>query len=135
MLAGLLVLLALGLACTATALVATAAWPVHELEERDAAEASVEQLLHHTARRLRLGIVITFLAVMVLAVGATSSWWPKEGSSGASASLVEITTTQGAACGSLEDGDPGTITISSGGRQVVVASRDVVRLRPVATCG
>ena len=133
-LAGLLVLLALGLACTATALVATAAWPVHELEERDAAEASVDQLLHHTARRLRLGIVITFLAVMVLAVGATSSWWPKEGSTGASASLVEITTTQGAACGSLEDGDPGTITISSGGRQVVVPESAVVRLRPVATC-
>jgi hypothetical protein len=135
LLAGLLVLLALALACTATALVATAAWPVHELEDGLPAGTSVDALLHHTARRLRLGIIITFLAVMVLAIGATSSWWPEDASSGGGrASLVELTTTQGAACGTLQDGDPGTVAISSGGQQVVVASRDVVRLRPVASC-
>jgi hypothetical protein len=134
-LAGLLVLLALGLACTATALVATAAWPVHELEEGAAPGVSVDALLHHTAHRLRLGIIITFLAVMVLSVGATSSWWPEDtASSGGGASLVEITTSVGAACGTLQDGAPGTIAISSGGQHVVVASGDVVRLRPVATC-
>jgi hypothetical protein len=134
-LAGLLVLLALALACSATALVATAAWPVHELEERDASESAAEQLLHHTARRLRLGIVITFLAVVVLAVGATSSWWPEKESSASNASLVEVTTSQGAACGTLEGGgDPGTITINSGGQQVAVPVDAVVRLRPVGSC-
>jgi hypothetical protein len=133
-LAGLLVLLALALACTATALVATAAWPVHELEELDASEASVDQLLHHTARRLRLGIVITFLAVVVLAVGATSSWWPQQESAGGSASLVEVTTNQGAACGQLQDADPGTIAVQTAGGPVVIAAGDVVRLHPVASC-
>ena len=133
-LAGVLVLIALGLACTATALVATAAWPVHELEEGLSAGASVEDLLHHTARRLRTGIIITFLAVVLLALGATSAWWPTGESSGSGAGLVEVTTNQGAACGTLEDGDPGTVTISSGGRQVVVPAGAVVRLRPVSAC-
>jgi hypothetical protein len=123
--AGLLVLLALGLACTATALVATAAWPVHELEDRAAPGAAVDTLL---------GIQITFVAVVVLALGATSAWWPKSASSGGSASQVEITTSQGAACGTLQDADPGTIAISSGGRRIVVTAGDVLRLRPVATC-
>jgi hypothetical protein len=134
-LAGLLVLLALALACTATALVATAAWPVHEIEEGAAAGVAADNLLHHTASRLRLGIMITFLAVVVLAVGATSSWWPQDAASnGDGASLVEITTNQGAACGTLQDGDAGSITISSGGRQVVVPAESVVRLRPVTSC-
>jgi hypothetical protein len=111
-LAGLLVLLALALACTATALVATAAWPVHEIEDGVAAGVSADNLLHHTASRLRLGIMITFLAVVVLAVGATSSWWPEETASIGGASLVEITTNQGAACGTLQDGVPGNISMS-----------------------
>jgi hypothetical protein len=134
-LAGMLVLLALALACTATALVATAAWPVHDIADGVAAGVSADNLLHHTANRLRLGIMITFLAVVLLAVGATSSWWPKDATSGSGdASLVEITTNQGAACGTLQDGDPGTITISSGGQNVVVPAQSVVRLRPVASC-
>jgi hypothetical protein len=134
-LAGVLVLVALVLACTATGLVATAAWPVHELEEGAAAGVSVDTLLHHTARRLRLGIAITFVAVVVLAAGATSSWWPEEAApSRGGASLVEVTTNDGAACGTLQDGGSGSIAIISGGRQVVVASGDIVRLRPVAAC-
>ncbi len=133
-LAGLLVLLALALACIATALVATAAWPVHELEDGVAAGLSADNLLHRTAGRLRLGIMITFLAVVVLAVGATSSWWPEDTASSGGASLVEVTTNQGAACGTLQDGDPGTVTISSGGQRVVVPAASVVRLRPVAAC-
>jgi hypothetical protein len=133
-LAGALVLLALVLACTATALVATAAWPVHDIEQGAAFGASVDQLLHHTARRLRLGIGITFLAVMVLAVGASSAWWPNQQPGGDGSSLVEVTTSQGAACGTLEDGDPGTVTLNSGGQQVVVPAGAVQRLRPVASC-
>jgi hypothetical protein len=134
-LAGLLVLVALALACTATALVATAAWPVQELEAGNAAGVSVDDALHHTARRLRTGIAITFLAVVLLALGATTSWWPEQESSGDSASLVEVTTSQGAACGQLQAGDPGTIAVQSSGRLLVIATGDVVRLRPVTACG
>lgn len=134
-LAGLLVLLALALSCLATALVATAAWPVHDIEEAAATSAAVDTLLHQTARRLRQGIALTFVAVVVLAVGATSAWWPQDASSATSAEQVEVTTSQGTACGQLQEGDPGTITVSTGGRLVVVAATDVVRLRPVSACG
>jgi hypothetical protein len=134
-LAGLLVLLALVLSCLATALVATAAWPVHDIEEGAATSAAVDMLLHRTARRLRQGIALTFVAVVVLAVGATSAWWPDDESTASSSEQVEVTTSQGTACGQLQEGDPGTVTVSDGGRRVVVAATDVVRLRPVSSCG
>jgi hypothetical protein len=70
----------------------------------------------------------------VLAVGATSSWWPEDTASSGGGSLVEVTTNQGAACGTLQDGVPGTVTISSGGQRVVVPAASVLRLRPVAAC-
>jgi hypothetical protein len=134
-LAGVLVLIALVLACIATAMGASAAWPVHELEDGATRGASVEAVLHHTAQRLRTGIAITFVAVVVLALGATSSWWPNDASSSTNAGLVEVTTSDGAACGTLEGGgDPGTITIVSGGLPVTVPVDAVVRLRPVASC-
>jgi hypothetical protein len=133
-LAGVLVVIALVLACSATALVATAAWPVHEIEDGLSTGADAEQALHHTARRLRLGIIITFVAVVFLALGATSSWWPQEEDT-AGAALVEVTTGQGSACGQLRDGDPGTIAVESSGRLVVIATSDVVRLREVSSCG
>jgi hypothetical protein len=107
---------------------------VHELEDGVGAGVSADNLLHHTAGRLRLGIMLTFLAVVVLAVGATSSWWPEDTATSGSGSLVEVTTNQGAACGTLQDGDPGTVTISSGGQRVAVPAASVVRLRPVAAC-
>jgi hypothetical protein len=132
-LAGVLVVIALLLACSATALVATAAWPVHEIEDGLSTGADAEQALHHTARRLRLGIMITFTAVVVLALGATSSWWPNSESTGGAAQ-VEVTTSQGSACGQLRDGDPGTIALESSGQLVVVATGDIVRLRAVASC-
>lgn len=134
--AGVLVLVALGLACTATALVATAAWPVHDVlddGEAAAAQTSADGEAHRTARHLRLGIALTFLAVVVLAIAATSSWWPEK--AGSSALQVEVTTSQGSACGQLRSGDPGTIAVESSGRLVTVAAGDVVRLRPVDSCG
>ena len=134
-LAGVLVIVALVLACTATALVATAAWPVHEIEDGLSTGDGAEQALHDTARRLRLGIAITFTAVVFLALGATTSWWPEEGSSSGGTAQVEVTTNQGSACGQLRDGDPGTIAVESSGQLVVVAAGDIVRLRAVDSCG
>jgi hypothetical protein len=131
-LAGVLVLVALALACTATALVATAAWPVHEIEDGPPAGVAVDSLLHHTASRLRLGIVITFLSVVVLTLGATSSWWPNDASR--ETSQVEVTTSQGTACGQLRDADPGTIAVQTARGPIAIPAGDVVRLRPVASC-
>lgn len=129
-LAGLLTLLALALACLATALVATAAWPVYGYtDDRD--RAADDQEVRRTSRRLRSGIAATFLAVTVLAVAATSSWWPSrsEGSP-----LVEITTNSARLCGELLPAEPGLVSLQVASRPVVVALQDVQQLQPRASC-
>lgn len=128
LLAGTLVLVALALACAATALVAAAAWPVYAA---DAGRGAVDVDLHRTARRLRLGIALTFVAVVVLATAATSSWWPRPAGGAAS---VEVSTSRGSACGELRDGDPGTISLATAAGPVVVPVAQVQTLRPVRAC-
>jgi hypothetical protein len=130
-LAGVLVLAALVLACSATALVATAAWPVSE-GPGDAA-AQLPDDVHRTARRLRAGIGLTFVAVVVLAVAATSSWWPTSAGAGSTPS-VEVSTNQGSACGELRGGDPGTVTVATADGDVTVPLAQLVSLRPVSGC-
>jgi hypothetical protein len=76
-LAGWFVLLALVLSCVATALVASAAWPVYGSTRVDQPDVGDEKEIRRTAYRLRAGIAITFVAVTVLAVAATSSWWQR----------------------------------------------------------
>lgn len=128
-LAGTLVLLSLVLACVATALVATAAWPVYDAGP-SASRGGGEEL-HRTAHRLRLGIALTFLAVVVLATATTSSWWPEGGGDSAS---VELTTNRGSACGQLQEGDARSVALDTADGLVVVPVDQVVRLRPVSGC-
>ena len=129
-LAGLLTLLALALACLATALVATAAWPVYGYKELRAQEAD-DQEVRRTSRRLRSGIAATFLAVTVLAVAATSSWWPS-GSDGSP--LVEVTTNSTQLCGELVPAEPGQVGLHVESRPVVIALQDVLQLQPRESC-
>lgn len=130
-LAGVLVVAALVLACVATALVATAAWP---LDAADRRTASTDDDLRALARRLRLGIVLTFVAVVLLALGATSSWWPETSTSRGGAESVEVTTQDGTACGPLRDGAAGAITLDTAGGLVAVPVTAVVQVRPVSSC-
>ncbi len=127
-LAGLLVLVSLVLACVATVLVASAAWPVY-----GAAHASVSaaEEIQHTGRRLRTGIVLTFLAVVVLALATSSSWWPSDNGDG---DLVELSTARGSVCGTLVDAEAGTVAVEASGQRVVVPLQDVVTLLPIADC-
>ncbi|MEU1230923.1 hypothetical protein [Streptomyces sp. NPDC005828] len=129
--AGVLVLLALGVACAATYLVARIAWPVHAPQTADAVRAG---------RRLRLGIGLTFLAVVLVAVAASTAWWPQEGTSQADAgagALVEVSTTAGTWCGTLRPsgGDVPGLEVTDGGQAVDIPLGEVTALRPVGTCG
>lgn len=128
LLAGLLVLASLGLACVATVLVASAAWPVHGSGQ---AALSAEQEVHRTGQRLRSGIVLTFLAVVALAGATGSSWWPGSRDSG---HLVELSTADGSVCGTLLDSAAGTVKVEADGRQFVVPVGDVVTVRPTKDC-
>lgn len=130
-LAGLLVLVSLVLACVATALVATAAWPVSDAAWSRVPGGDDDAEFRRTFVRLRTGIVITFVAVAVLAVATTSAWWPgKAPQSG----LVEVVTTESTWCGELSQAPPGVMAIDVDGRRVAVAISDVGQVLPADRC-
>lgn len=128
LLAGLLVLASLGLACVATVLVASAAWPV---QRSGRPRPSAELELHRTERHLRSGIILTFVAVVVLAVATGSSWWPSPRAPG---NLVELSTAGGSVCGTLQESATGTVSIEASGQRFDVRVSEVVSLRPTGAC-
>ncbi|HET7476035.1 MAG TPA: hypothetical protein VFJ97_08430 [Dermatophilaceae bacterium] len=122
LLAGVLVLVSLALACVATALVAAVAWPVRVLDEARVDPAQ---------RRLRFGIGLTYVAVVVLALAATSSWWPHQ----ARPSLVQVSTQGGTFCGELSaSSEDGAVTLRIGGQAVALATSQIRGLQPVQSC-
>ncbi len=131
-LSGTLVLTALGTACVATVLVALAAWPVYGPDQGDDVGPAD---LHRTSRSLRLGIGLTFLAVVLLAVGTSSAWWPSRPADAPGTAAVQVTTRAGSVCGELEPSTgQGRLAVSAGGQRLELALTDVVSLRPVGRC-
>jgi hypothetical protein len=128
-----LVLAALVLACSATVLVASAAWPVYG-GAGHATESPADEL-RHTGHRLRAGIAVTFVAVACLAVATSAAWWPTGRASGTTgAALVEVRTGTGVACGVLQPADAGNLVVDVAGQSFTVALADVVSVRPVDSC-
>ena len=132
-LAGLLVLAAFALACAATVLVALAAWPVYG-PAADTAGADGE--VARTSGRLRTGITLTFVAVAMLALAASSAWWPNGTDGGKSRTAVEVRTGAGQVCGELgEPSTQGVLAIATGGRLVELPLGEVISVQPVDGCG
>ena len=132
-LAGILALAALVLACVATFLVARVAWPLYGAREAAAAEEAAE--LARDGRRLRRGLVLTFTAVALLALGTASGWWPQPEGEESGEALVSVRATSGERlCGSLGEAGPGTLTVTVDGSPVVVSLGDVAALAPVESC-
>ena len=129
---GILILVALALACIATVLVATAAWPVADTDRPSAPGADDEAEIRRTFGRLRAGIVLTFVAVVVLAVATSSAWWPSEDDD--QSGLVEVSTAQGTVCGELIHARSGVLALDVDGQSVTVALGEVADLVPVGTC-
>jgi hypothetical protein len=131
-LAGVLVLVALGLACVATVLVALAAWPTY------GPGSGVEdpgRELSSTGVRLRTGILLTFVSVAVLAVATSSTWWPSAASGGADAQPIRVSTSGGELCGELgESSSDGRLALAVDGRLVQVPLAEIVAVVPVASC-
>ena len=129
--AGILVLLALVLACIATFLVGRVAWPLFGGPQAVDGTADLER----EAQRLRRGLLLTFIAVAVLALGTASGWWPQPAGDNGGGQLVTVQASSGErACGSLTESSPGTLKVSVDGRPVVVSLRDVAALDPVDSC-
>ena len=118
-------------ACAATYLVARVAWPLYGA--RYPAEDATA--LERDGRRLKAGLVLTFAALAVLALGTASGWWPQDDGDSSGDALVAIETTGGErACGTLGDGDAGTLSVTVEGRPVSVALENVATVTSVGSC-
>lgn len=129
-LAAVLVLAALAVACLATVLVASEAWPVRA--GRSGATGGPDDDLRRGGRRLRTGIALTYLAVVLAALATSTSWWPRDGRG---SDLVEVSTAQGTFCGRLVSSAGGSLALEIAGRSLAVPLDQVAGLRPVASCG
>ncbi|MET7622644.1 hypothetical protein [Streptomyces sp. NPDC005408] len=130
--AGVLILVALVVACWATYLVARTAWPL--LGRADDTDPEGETEVQLAGRRLRMGLVLTFLAVAMVATATTSSWWPAEAESGGSAGLVRVATSEGTLCGTLASGDDGAVRLQVEGQTVDIPLGRIAALDPAAAC-
>ena len=131
--AGILALAALALASVATFLVGRVAWPLYGGRRRATGFDDAVELARE-GRRLRVGLVLTFAALGMLALGTASGWWPQDEAAAGSA-LVEVQAATGERwCGSLQDAAPGSLAVDVGGSPVVVALRDVAVVRAVGSC-
>jgi hypothetical protein len=129
--AAVLVLAALAVACLATVLVASEAWPIYSGRRPDPADGGADTVVRRGGRHLRTGIALTFLAVVLVALATSTSWWPKADSG---SDLVEVSTSQGSFCGVLAASDGGSLSLDVAGRSVVLPLDRVAGLRPVASC-
>lgn len=133
--AGFLVLLALVLECLATALVAGVAWPTSGWRQAGESASQDAADLLEGGRRLRLGIVITFVAVAVLALGAMSSWWPGGDNSAASdPAAVSVSTSGGSVCGTIVEASPGVLAIQTADQKILLDMTSVLTISPVTGC-
>jgi hypothetical protein len=88
------------------------------------------------ARRLHLGIVVTFIAVALTAGSALSMWWP-EGNGKPMASQpqqVTVTTGSGSACGTVVDSAHGAVDLDIKGERVRVPLDRLVSINLVGKC-
>jgi hypothetical protein len=127
-LAGLLALLALALACVGTFLVGRTAWPLYR---GAAAGGEGAGELRRAGRALSAGLVLTFAAVALTALSAASGWWPSEESGGAA---VEARAGGQTWCGTLAEAQPGDVRLRLDAREVDIPLGALSALRPVDGC-
>src|SRR5215831_15723290 len=83
------------------------------------------------AARLRAGIRLTVVAVILAVIAALSGWWPSPSRTAA----VAVTGTNGQAwCGPLVTGPSGAISVSTSNGVVTVPTQAVAQIRTVAQC-
>ena len=98
----------------------------------DAADgASVAPSAGQAAARLRAGIRLTIVAVILAVIAALSGWWPAS----ASTVAVAVTSTSGQAwCGPLANGPAGAVSVRTGTGVITVPAQAIAQVRPVTQC-
>jgi hypothetical protein len=131
-LSGLLVLVALALACLATYLVGRAAWPLYGPRSREP-RADDPAEIERASRWVRSGLLLTFAAVALLALASALAWWPEKE---AQAGQVEVQAADGAWCGQLAAGSGATLDVVTADQGTVqVPLEQLTAVRAVADCG
>jgi hypothetical protein len=125
--AAALAVAALAAASLAIFNVGRVAYPVIDAADGASAAPSVRQ----AADRLRAGIRLTSVAVILAVIAALSGWWPAS----ASTSAVAVTSTSGQAwCGPLVSGPAGAISVRTSNGVITVPAQAIAQVRPVARC-
>ena len=94
-------------------------------------DASAPPSAGQAAARLRAGIRLTIVAVILAVIAALSGWWPAK----ASTAAVAVTGTNGQAwCGPLVNGPTGAISVRTANGVITVPAQAIAQVRQVAEC-
>ena len=100
-----------------------------------AAAANSPAAVARAAARLRAGIRLTVLALVIIVVAALSGWWPRTGGPGGASATVTVSDQNGRTwCGRLVDGDTGVVAVDTSQGLIGVPVQTVADVRPVAGC-
>jgi hypothetical protein len=123
-LAAALAVAALAAACAAIFTVGRVAYPVS-----DAADGA--SAVPDAAARLRAGIRLTIVALILAVIAALSGWWPAASTTAA----IVVTASSGQAwCGPLVSGPAGAISVRTAHGIITVPAQAIAQVRPVAQC-
>ena len=123
-LAAALAVAALAVACTAVFTVGRVAYPAGDDLDGDRAVAG-------GTARLRAGIRLTIMALILAVIAALSGWWPSPASNPA----VAVTGTTGQAwCGPLVSGPAGAISVRTANGIITVPAQAIAQVSPVGRC-
>jgi hypothetical protein len=123
-LAAALAVAALAAACVAIFTVGRVAYPVSDTVDGASAVPGA-------AARLRAGIRLTIVALILAVIAALSGWWPAASTSAA----VAVTASSGQAwCGPLVSGPAGAISVRTAHGVITVPAQAIAQVRPVAQC-
>jgi hypothetical protein len=128
-LAAALAVAALAAACAAVFTVGRVAYPVGDIADGASTVRGAA-----AAARLRAGIRLTIVALILAVIAALSGWWPAASTSTAAAAVAVTAASGQAWCGPLVSGPAGAVSVRTANGIVAVPAQDIAQVSPVTRC-